>query len=80
MLHLTVASAAFKNQAKSIEEPLDLNETRSKRLLAASTGERGARQFNRPLFDYPFFWNLRRCELPVSASREAPICEAVVFV
>jgi hypothetical protein len=31
MLHLTVASAALKNRAKSIEKPLDLNETRSKR-------------------------------------------------
>jgi hypothetical protein len=29
MLHLTVASAALKNRANSIEKPLDLNETRS---------------------------------------------------
>ena len=29
MLHLTVASAALKNRAKSTEKPLDLNEARS---------------------------------------------------
>ena len=33
MLHLTVASAALKNRGKSIEKPLDLNETRFKRAL-----------------------------------------------
>jgi hypothetical protein len=36
MLHLTVASAALKNRAKSIEKPLDLNETRSRRGVGLS--------------------------------------------